>query len=119
VLAKIYQAPFHPGLSLTMAEQAESQKQAVTNEDPNTEEYIAPFEACPESTTPWRYYVMFREEHTPEAHAKAIGERELALFAPHPRGPCSGTMTDEYRERVRRDPGVERVIQYDGGGEWF
>lgn len=46
----------------------------------------------------------------PEAHAKAIGEKELALW--------SGTMTDEDRERVRRDPGVERVIQYSGEGEW-
>jgi hypothetical protein len=102
-----------------MAEQDGTSKQVISNEAQDMAEYIAPFEACPECTTPWRYYVMFRPGHTPEAHAQAIGEKEIALFAPHPTGPCSGTMTDEYRERVRRDPGVERVIQYDGQGEWF
>jgi hypothetical protein len=102
-----------------MVEQNEIPKQVVTNDEQISAEYIAPFEACPESTTPWRYYIMFRPGHTPEAHAQAIGEKEIALFAPHPIGPQSGTMTDEYRERVRRDPGVERVIQYDGQGEWF
>lgn len=102
-----------------MAEKDESQKQVVTKEEQKVAEYIAPFDACPKSRTPWRYYVNFRPGHTPEAHAKAIGEKEIALFAPHPIGPWSGTMTDEYRERVRRDPGVERVTQYDGEGEWF
>ena len=102
-----------------MAAQCKTQEQVATTQQEHPEEYVAPFEACPESTTPWRYYVIFREGHTPEAHAKAIGEKEIALFAPDPIGPWSGTMTDEYRERVRRDPGVERVIQYSGEGEWF
>lgn len=102
-----------------MAAQNEKQDQTATKEQPSVGGYVAPFEAYPESTTPWRYYVIFRPKHTPEAHARAIGEEKIALFAPHPIGPWSGTMTDEYRERVRRDPGVEKVIQYSGGGEWF
>ena len=102
-----------------MANKHGGQKSTVPEKEQKVAEYIAPFEACPESTTPWRYYVKFRPEHTPEEHAKAIGEKEIALFAPNPIGPCSGTTTDEYRERVRRDPGVEKVFQYSGEGEWF
>jgi hypothetical protein len=102
-----------------MPEQEDKPKQVVTTEAQKVEEYVAPFTSHPESTTPWRYYLVFRSGHTPEAHAKAISEKEIARFAPHPIGPWSGTMTDEYRERVRRDPGVEKVIQYTGEGEWF
>jgi hypothetical protein len=102
-----------------MTEQDKPSQEATTTKQENDAEYVAPFEACLESTTPWRYYVDFRAGHTAEAHAKAIGVKELDMWAPHPNGPCSGTMTDEYRERVRRDPGVERVIQYSGEGEWF
>lgn len=102
----------------TMTEQDKPHLKVGTTGQDNAAEYVAPFEACPESTTPWRYYVDFRAGHTAEAHAKAIGVRELDMWAPHPNGPCSGTMTDEYRERVRRDAGVERVIQYSGEGEW-
>lgn len=62
---------------------------------------------------------ILRPKYTPEAHAKAIGEEKIGMFAPQPIVPWSGTMTDEYRERVRRDLAIEKIIQYSGGGEWF
>jgi hypothetical protein len=101
-----------------MPEQEDKPKQVATTEEQKMEEYVAPFTSHPESTTPWRYYVVFRSGHTAEAHAKAMGEKGIELGAPHPTGLWSGTMTDEYRERLRRDPGVEMVIQYCGSGEW-
>jgi len=118
-LAETDKPIIHYSLSAIMADKDERQNPASPEKDQKVAEYIAPYESCPESTTPWRYYVIFRPEHTPEEHAKAIGEKEIALFAPNSIGPCSGTMTDEYRERVRRDPGVEKVFQYSGEGEWF
>ncbi|KAH0382100.1 hypothetical protein KCU92_g6559, partial [Aureobasidium melanogenum] len=81
--------------------------------------YIAPLELEPNSTTPWRYYVRFDHSHTLEAHKKAMGDISVREDAPQPEGLWSGTMTDEYRERLRRDPGVIAVWQYDGQGEWF
>ncbi|KAG9664443.1 hypothetical protein KCU64_g656, partial [Aureobasidium melanogenum] len=81
--------------------------------------YVAPLELEPNSTTPWRYYVRFDHSHTLEAHKKAMGDISVRQDAPQPEGLWSGTMTDEYRERLRRDPGVIAVWQYDGQGEWF
>lgn len=70
-----------------MTEQDKPYEKVTTNKQEHTAEYVASFEACPESTIPWRYYVMFRQGHTPEAHARAIGEKGIALEAPHPIGP--------------------------------
>jgi len=81
--------------------------------------YLAPLELEPDSTTPWRYYVRFADSHTLEAHRKAMGDIAVREDAPQPEGLSSGTMTEEYRERLRRDPGVVAVWQYDGRGEWF
>ncbi|KAG9823257.1 hypothetical protein KCU98_g4346, partial [Aureobasidium melanogenum] len=84
-----------------------------------SEDYVAPLELEPNSTTPWRYYVRFDHSHTLEAHKKAMGDISVREDAPQPEGLWSGTMTDEYRERLRRDPGVIAVWQYHGQGEWF
>ncbi|CAD0100392.1 unnamed protein product [Aureobasidium mustum] len=81
--------------------------------------YVAPLELAPGSTTPWRYYVRFNHSHTLSAHKKAMGDISVLEDAPQPKGLWSGTMTDEYRERLRRDPGVIAVWQYHGQGEWF
>lgn len=81
--------------------------------------HVAPLELEPNSTTPWRYYVRFADYHTLEAHKKAMGDISVREDAPQPEGLWSGTMTDEYREHLRRDPGVVAVWQYDGHGEWF
>jgi len=86
---------------------------------PTSEVYVAPLELEPGSTTPWRYYVRFAGNHTIEAHKKAMGDVVVREDAPQPEGLSSGTMTEEYRERLRRDPGVVAVWQYDGRGEWF
>jgi len=48
-----------------------------------------------------------------------MGDIAVREDAPQPEGLSSGTMTEEYRERLRRDPGVVAVWQYDGRGEWF
>lgn len=95
---------------------------AATNTPPSSqssETYLAPLELAPCSTTPWRYYVRFVDYHTLEAHKKAMGDIAVREDAPQPEGLWSGTMTDEYRERLRRDSGVVAVWQYEGQGEWF
>ncbi|KAG9563859.1 hypothetical protein KCU71_g2058, partial [Aureobasidium melanogenum] len=91
----------------------------IPTSEQDSEVYIAPLELEPNSTTPWRYYVRFDDSHTLEAHKKAMGDISVREDAPQPEGLWSGTMTDEYRERLRRDPGVIAVWQYDGQGEWF
>lgn len=48
-----------------------------------------------------------------------MGDISVREDAPQPEGLWSGTMTDEYRERLRRDRGVIAVWQYEGQGEWF
>jgi len=48
-----------------------------------------------------------------------MGDIVVREDAPQPEGLSSGTMTEEYRERLRRDPGVVAIWQYDGQGEWF
>lgn len=48
-----------------------------------------------------------------------MGDIPVREDAPQPEGLSSGTMTEEYRERLRRDPGVVAVWQYHGQGEWF
>jgi hypothetical protein len=97
-------------------------KDSTTNDPPSnqiSEIHIAILELAPESTTPWRYYARFTAQHTLEAHRKAIGVIPVRDDAPQPEGLSSGTMTDEHRERLRRDPSVVAVWQYDGQGEWF
>ncbi|KAG9694130.1 hypothetical protein KCU95_g5866, partial [Aureobasidium melanogenum] len=97
-------------------------KDAATNSPPSAQvskPYLAPLELAPGSTTPWRYYVRFDHSHTLEAHKKVMGDIPIRDDAPQPEGLNSGTMTDEYRERLRRDPGVIAVWQYHGQGEWF
>ncbi|KAG9943384.1 hypothetical protein KCU81_g8883, partial [Aureobasidium melanogenum] len=96
-------------------------KNSTTNNPPlqqDSKPYVAPLELEPGSTTPWRYYVRFADYHTLEAHKKAMGDISVREDAPQPEGLSSGTMTDEYRERLRQDPGVIAVWQYDGQGEW-
>lgn len=87
--------------------------------DHEVEVYVAPLELAQGSTTPWRYYVSFAPYHTLEAHKKAMGDIAVRSDAPQPEGLNSGTMTDEYRERLRRVIGVIGVWQYHGQGEWF
>ena len=84
-----------------------------------SEVHVAPLELEPDSTAPWRYYVRFADNHTLEAHRKAMGDIAVREDAPQPEGLNSGTMTEEYRERLRKDPGVVAVWQYNGQGEWF
>ena len=48
-----------------------------------------------------------------------MGDIAVREDAPQPEGLNSGTMTEEYRERLRKDPGVVAVWQYNGQGEWF
>ncbi|KAH0343575.1 hypothetical protein KCU83_g8805, partial [Aureobasidium melanogenum] len=58
--------------------------------------YVAPLKLEPNSTTPWRYYVLFDHSHTLEAHKKAMGDISVRKDAPQPEGLWSGTMADEY-----------------------
>lgn len=75
----------------------------------------AVYHPSPGSTTPWRYYVVFYSDHTLRKHYENVGE-DLGVF--YQGGFYSGTLTDEQRKRVLRDPGVKSVSQYSGSGEW-
>ena len=72
-------------------------------------EYIAPYVPADESIIPDRYLVILSDGHTFEKHCEAVGE-QLDVF--YQGGFYSGTLTEDQRERSRRDPGVEKVIQY-------
>jgi hypothetical protein len=92
----------------------------ATQQAPNegcdaAEQYVAPFfpyHGVP--LNPYRYMVTFYKGHTLEKHWQAIGIK----FGTDWSGDWySATLSDDQRERVRRDPGVKEVRQY-GQAEW-
>ena len=101
------------------AEEANSTNEAAA-QAPNegtegSSEYIAPFypyHGIPRR--PNRYMVTLKKSHTTEKHCEVIGER---IRASDTGGWYSATLSNELRERVRRDPGVVEVTQY-GTAEW-
>lgn len=99
------------------------------------------YHPSPGSTTPWRYRVVFHNDHTLDEHFENIGftlriayqgrhlseiltdEEEQRLEdlgdpLPMKSGGYCGTLTDEQREKVLGDPGVKSVSQYSGDGEF-
>lgn len=89
--------------------------QEYSHQDVDITEYVAPYypnEGVPRK--PNRYLVTFFKEHTLDKHRDAIGEHIRVAFSS---SWYSATLTDEKRERIRRDPGVKDVRQI-GSAEW-
>jgi len=75
--------------------------------------YLAPYYRLPPGqNTSCNDLIYFRDGHTIDKHLEAIGETFESYRATHQSYLISAPLyNDDLLERVRRDPGVEKVVQ--------
>lgn len=85
----------------------------------SSSECVAPYEQWPGvSAAPNRYLVLLHDGYTNKRHKAVIGEGLSTGQSGPSFSSYVGTLTDDMRERVRRDPGVKKITQF-GDDQWL